>query len=118
MTTARRDPPPYYRLHVFCCVNRRPDGHPHGCCASKGASELREHLKARVKELGLEGVRINASGCLGRCGLGPLLVVYPEGVWYGYANVEDLEEILRRHLIEGGRVERLMLAPETTEPPR
>ncbi len=118
MTTARRDPPPYYRLHVFCCVNRRPDGHPRGCCAAKGAVRLRNYLKARAKELGLDDVRINAAGCLDRCALGPTLVVYPEGVWYGYETVEDLEEILQRHLIAGERVERLMLAPDAEAPPR
>lgn len=106
------DPPPYYRLHVFVCSNRRPDGHPRGSCAAKDSESLRNYLKARAKELGLAGVRINSAGCLDRCELGPTLVVYPEGVWYGYRTAEDLDEILETHLLRGGRVERLMLRPE------
>jgi (2Fe-2S) ferredoxin len=69
-------------------------------------------MKARAKELGLDGVRINASGCLDRCELGPTMVVYPEGVWYHYETVADVEEILQSYVVGGRPVERLMLRPE------
>lgn len=108
------DPAPYYDRHVFCCTNVRPAGHPRGCCAAGGAEKLRNYLKARAKELGLARVRINAAGCLDRCELGPTMVIYPEGVWYGYRSMEDVEEILQVHLIGGGRVRRLMLQPDQT----
>ena len=65
------DPKPYYEAHVFCCTNRRPAGHPRGCCAEKGGEALRDHMKARAKALGLKNVRINNAGCLDRCELGP-----------------------------------------------
>ena len=107
-----QDPPLFYTAHVFCCTNRRPDGHPRGSCAAKGSEKLRNYMKARAKELGIEDTRINAAGCLDRCELGPTMVIYPEGVWYTYRTPEDLDEILQKHLIEGGRVERLMLKPE------
>lgn len=112
MTAKPADPPPYYRRHVFCCTNVRPEGHPRGCCSSKGSVKLRNHMKARAKELGLDDVRINIAGCLDRCELGPNMVIYPEGVWYSYSTIEDVEEILQTHLVEGGRVERLRLRPE------
>ncbi len=73
-------------------------------------------MKNRAKELGLARVRINVAGCLDRCELGPTMVIYPEGVWYTYRTKADVDEILRAHLIEGGRVERLLLRPEQTEP--
>jgi (2Fe-2S) ferredoxin len=107
----RADPPPYYRVHVFCCVNERPAAHPRGCCLAKGSQDLRDYMKARAKELRLRQVRINASGCLDRCELGPTMVIYPEGVWYGYRTKEDVDEILEIHVVKGGRVERLMLQP-------
>ncbi len=110
------DLPPYYRKHVFCCVNERPDDHPRGCCKLKGSVRLRNYLKARAKELGLDDVRVNQSGCLDRCELGPTMVIYPEGVWYSYASAEDIDEILQVHLVEDGRVERLLLHPDQTEP--
>ena len=72
---------------------------------------LRNYLKARAKELGLNDLRINQSGCLDRCELGPTMVIYPEGVWYGCKSAEDVDEVLRVHLVEGGRVARLMLRP-------
>ena len=103
------DPKPYYEAHVFCCTNRRPDGHPRGCCAEKGSEALRDHMKDRARALGLKNVRINASGCLDRCELGPTVVIYPEGVWYACPTKEDIDEVLEKHLVQGGRVERLML---------
>ncbi len=112
MSTIAGDPAPYYRAHVFCCLNERPEGHPLGCCSARGSMELRDYMKARAKELRLAGVRINASGCLDRCALGPTMVIYPEGVWYGYKTREDIDEILHTHVIGGGRVERLMLMPD------
>jgi (2Fe-2S) ferredoxin len=107
-----KDPKLFYSRHVFCCTNARPAGHPRGSCSEKGSEKLRNYLKARAKEAGLENVRINAAGCLDRCELGPTMVIYPEGVWYTYRTTEDLDEILQKHLIEGGRVARLMLMPE------
>ena len=59
-----------------------------------------------------KNIRCNAAGCLDRCEYGPNMVIYPEGVWYRYESTEDLDEILQKHLIEGGRVERLMLQPD------
>lgn len=103
------DPSPYYRAHVFVCTNQRPEGHKRGCCASKGSERLRNYMKKRAKDMGLEGVRINGAGCLDRCELGPCIVIYPEGIWYAPENEEDCDEILTQHLQNGQRVERLML---------
>ncbi len=64
-----------YETHVFCCLNVRPQGHPRGCCSARGSVELRDYMKARAKELGLEKTRINTSGCLERCELGPSMVI-------------------------------------------
>ncbi len=114
---ALEDPPRYYRAHVFCCTNQRPPGHPRGCCKDKGAVRLRNYMKARAKELGLEGVRVNTAGCLDRCELGPTMVIYPDGVWYRCRTIEDVEEVLQVHVIGGGRVARLMLHPGDAAPP-
>lgn len=110
------DPAPFYRRHVFCCTNVRPDGHPRGCCAGKNSTRLRDYMKARAKELGLAGVRINSAGCLDRCELGPTMVIYPEGVWYTFSSPEDIDEILEHHVKGGDRVRRLMLQPDDEAP--
>lgn len=106
----------FYQTHVFYCTAQRDAGHPRGCCRDRGASELQGYMKIRARELGLEGVRINQSGCLDRCELGPVMVIYPEGVWYRYRDQADIDEILAGHVRDGGRVERLMLAPDQLPP--
>jgi (2Fe-2S) ferredoxin len=110
------DPAPYYSRHVFCCVNERPADHPRGCCKAKGSPELRDYMKDRSRELKLKRVRINNSGCLDRCEFGPTMVIYPEGVWYTYRSKADIDEILQKHLVEGGRVPRLMLMTDQKVP--
>ena len=115
MSGVRTAPPLYYERHIFVCTNERPEGHPRGCCEAGGATKLRNYMKARAKEMGLKGVRVNNSGCLDRCELGPTLVIYPEGVWYGYRSTDDIDEILTTHVAEGGRVDRLMLKPGDDE---
>ena len=76
----------------------------------KGAETAFDHMKARVKKLGLNGegkVRINRSGCLDRCGLGPIMVVYPQAIWYTFVDNEDIDEIIDSHLMQGKEVARL-----------
>jgi (2Fe-2S) ferredoxin len=55
-------------------------------------------------------VRINSAGCLDRCDKGPVIVVYPEAVWYTYVDQEDIDEIVDSHLLQGKIVERLLIA--------
>ncbi len=100
----------YYRHHVFFCTNKREDGS--ACCQDFDAQAMRDHAKARVKALGLNGegaVRINNAGCLDRCSEGPVMVVYPEGVWYTYVDQADIDEIVEEHLRHGRVVERLKI---------
>ena len=99
-----------FTKHIFICENKREEGHPRGCCHSKGSSEIREQFKKRIKELGLNStMRANSSGCLDACEHGPIIVVYPEQVWYGGVKFEDVEEIIQQHLINNIPVERLLI---------
>ena len=75
----------------------------------RGSEHLRDYMKARAKELGIQNIRINTAGCLDRCELGPCLVIYPEGVWYRIEKTTDIDRILQTHLIEGNRATELML---------
>ena len=99
-----------FERHVFVCENSRPEGHPRGCCASRGGAEVKEALKAALKARGLQGrIRANSAGCRDACEHGVALVVYPEGVWYGGVTPADVPEIVDRHLVGGVPVERLVL---------
>ncbi len=103
------DPALYFTAHLFVCCNRRPEGHARGSCAAKGSEHLRDYMKARAKELGLQGIRVNSAGCLDRCELGPCLVIYPEGVWYTIETTSDVDRVLQEHVAEHQRVPELML---------
>ena len=100
----------YYTHHVFFCCNQRKNGE--ACCADRDAQEMRDYAKSKVKSLKLAGkgkVRINQSGCLDRCEEGPVIVVYPEEVWYTYVDKDDIDEIIEEHLVNGRVVERLRI---------
>lgn len=100
---------PFYSCHIFCCTNRREAGHKRGCCAEKSAEDLRAYMKERAKDLGIAGVRVNSAGCLDRCELGPVLVIYPDNVWYTYQTKADVDEILQSHVVQKTPVARLLL---------
>lgn len=100
----------YFKHHVFFCCNQRGPGET--CCAAQGAVELQTYAKDRIAALGLKGkgkVRINKAGCLDRCDEGPVLVVYPDNVWYTFVDKTDVDEIISEHLQHGRIVERLKI---------
>jgi (2Fe-2S) ferredoxin len=100
----------YFKKHIFFCMNQRDDGSP--CCHDCGSEAAQKHAKKRIKQLDLDGhgnIRINQSGCLDRCEEGPVLVVYPEGTWYTYVDMQDIDEIIDSHLVGGKVVERLKI---------
>ncbi len=100
----------HYKYHVFFCTNIRDDGAK--CCGASGGQAMREYAKKKIKHLNLNGpdkCRINTAGCMDRCDQGPLLVVYPEAVWYTYVDESDVDEIIEEHLRHGRIVKRLQI---------
>ena len=82
-----------YKKHVFVCVNKRDDVNKKSC-GDKGLL-LRENLKKSILDLKLnKDVRINKSGCLGKCSLGPCMVVYPETKWHYNLDLNSIENIM------------------------
>ncbi len=99
----------HYQHHVFFCLNVREDGAQ--CCTDYGAEAMFNHMKATIKKLKLNGkgrVRINRAGCFDRCSEGPLMVIYPEAVWYHFIDEQDIDEIIESHILNGNVVERLV----------
>ena len=96
--------------HVFVCTNERPTDHPRGCCKGKNSEVLIQLFKNEISKSGLSSlVRAQRAGCLDLCEEGPVVVVYPEGIWYGRVAESDISEIVRSHLVEGKPVERLRI---------
>lgn len=98
----------FFKRHVFICLNERTGGDI-ACANSGGAKAMFDYAKAKTKGMDYREIRINKAGCLGRCMEGPVMVVYPEAVWYTFVDEEDIDEIFDRHLLKGEVVERLRL---------
>jgi len=102
--------PPPFKRHVFICTNERSPGHPKGDCVSKGSPEVVKAFKAELVRRGLKSeIRAQRAGCLDNCALGVSVVVYPEAVWYAHVTVDDVPEIVEKHLVGGEPVERLRI---------
>ena len=96
------------RSHVMICGGT-------GCTAS-GSKTLQSTLQKALVEKGLQDeIRIVETGCFGLCALGPIMIIYPEGVFYSNVTVDDIPEIVEEHLLKGRIVQRLVHKDETTE---
>ncbi|NLV07791.1 ferredoxin [Haloarcula rubripromontorii] len=76
--------------HVAVCTNQT--------CAQDGAPAVLERLRQAARDSDQCDARITRSSCLGRCGEGPMVAVYPDGVWYGGVEDEDAADIVSSHL--------------------
>jgi (2Fe-2S) ferredoxin len=98
------------KIHIFVCTSSRIGGQQKGFCHTKGGVDIMAKFMEEIDERDLGGeVFVTNTGCFGICEKGPIVVVYPDNVWYGSVTLDDVEVILDEH-IEGGKVvERLVL---------
>jgi len=98
------------KYHIFVCSSSRINGQQQGFCHSKDAVEIVQNLLEEIEERDLaDQVMVTNTGCFGICQSGPVMVVYPDGVWYSEVTAEDVEEIVESHLENGCKVGRLEL---------
>lgn len=101
-----------FRFHVLLCTHARPENVP-GCAAS-GAEAVARALHTELDRQGLaDEILVSRTDCLNLCEHGPVMVVYPDAIWYGGITVADVPEIVRSHLQDGNPVRRLVLADMT-----
>lgn len=98
-----------YDPHIFICTEETACKEGSACCGTSGTAELLGYMKGATKSRGIRNIRVNRSTCLDRCEYGPVMVLYPESIWYTFRTKEDIDEIIDTHLVKGGRVERLMV---------
>jgi (2Fe-2S) ferredoxin len=110
---------PAFTHHVFVCGNVREAGHPRGSCDPDGRQSLRDAFKVALKKAGVAATtRANQAGCLDQCEHGPVVVIYPLGVWYGPVKAEDVPRIVSRTIVEGEILEDLQIADNCLNNPR
>jgi (2Fe-2S) ferredoxin len=104
---------PPFTSHLFICGNQRAAGHPRGSCDACGTGALREAFKAELKRHNLGPlVRANGAGCLDQCEHGPVVVIYPQAIWYGRVQVDDVSRIVRETIIGGQILQDLLIPAE------
>lgn len=92
------------KYHIFVCTSCRVNGTQKGFCFSKGSVDLIQRFMEEIEERDLSGaVMVTNTGCFGMCSRGPIVVIYPEGTWYGNVTEEDVATIMDQH-VEGGRI--------------
>ena len=99
------------KKHIFVCVNNRTDVSMKSC--GEEGLRIRTTLVQEVYENGLgEEVRVNKSGCLNACDLGPALVIYPNKIWYKNVRVENVKEIIEKSIKNDVSIDSLVINKE------
>jgi len=99
---------PYYRLQLMMCAGT-------GCIAS-GSLDVRDALERELAKRNLQNeVQIIMTGCNGFCAMGPLVVVYPDGIFYNQVRPEHAPIIVEEHILKGRVVEKLLFKDETVK---
>ncbi|MDF9408453.1 NADH-quinone oxidoreductase subunit NuoF [Pelotomaculum isophthalicicum JI] len=100
----------YYRAHVLVCAG--------STCVTSGCHAVKEAILEGIKRHQLEEeIKVVETGCMGFCELGPLVVVYPEGVMYCRVKAEDAAVIVNEHLLKGRIVKQLLYQDPNTRKP-
>jgi (2Fe-2S) ferredoxin len=98
-----------YRTHVLVCGGAG--------CASSGCKDVEQALTDEITKQGLaDEIRVIVTGCMGPCELGPIIIIYPEGVLYRNLKPDDARLIVKEHLLKGRIVDRLLyVTPDTQQ---
>ena len=97
-----------FRAHVLVCGGTG--------CSSSGSAELIKRFEEQIAKNGLDKeVKVVRTGCFGLCEAGPVVIVYPEGIFYSRIKVDDVDEIVSEHLLKGRIVQHLIYKEKADE---
>jgi (2Fe-2S) ferredoxin/SAM-dependent methyltransferase len=96
-----------FRMHLFVCTQNKPEGI--SSCLASGSLAVLDRMDHEIQARGIgREVQLTTCGCMGLCDEGPVMVVYPQGIWYRRVQLSDVSEIVDAHLCNGKPVERLV----------
>jgi (2Fe-2S) ferredoxin len=94
--------------HLFVCASFRADGDPKGVCHKKGSVPLLPYIENEIIDRGLDA-QITSTGCMKACDHGPVMVIQPQGLWYGNVGSEDAVDTILDALEDGEVAEDLRI---------
>lgn len=98
-----------YKKHVFVCTNQRPEG-ARKCCGEEAGMGIVKEFKQQMKDRGLSGeMRAQRAGCFDLCDHGPVVAVYPDGIFYKNVSKELVGDIIERTLLKDEVIEELKI---------
>jgi (2Fe-2S) ferredoxin/methylase of polypeptide subunit release factors len=102
-----------FRFHIYMCTQKKPEGAP--SCLGIGANETLAALNHELKKAGVsDDVQVTTCGCLGICGKGPNMVIYPDGTWYTGLNPQRVSTIVKDHIKGNQPVKEFMVNDAAT----
>lgn len=97
------------KYHIFVCTSSRLTGENKGFCIQKNGAEIIQAFNEEIMDRDLDSeVMVTNTGCFGLCSMGPIVMIYPNQIWYGKVTVDDVEEIMDT-LEEDGILDRLVI---------
>ena len=94
--------------HLFVCAGFRADGETKGMCNKKGSTSLLPYIENEILDRGLNA-QITGTGCMKACDHGPVMVIYPRGIWYGKVDNEEAVDAVLDALEEGETAEEFLI---------
>jgi (2Fe-2S) ferredoxin len=94
--------------HIFVCASFRAGGDPKGTCHKKGSTDLLPYIENEILDRGLNA-QVTSTGCMKACDYGPVVVIYPQGHWYGGVESEDAVDEILDALEDGEVVDNLLI---------
>jgi len=94
--------------HIFVCASFRAGGDPKGVCNKKGAINLLPYIEGEILDRGLNAL-VTSTGCMKGCDHGPVIVIYPDNLWYGNVENEEAVDKILDALEDGGTAEELLI---------
>ena len=113
------DTMPQPTFYIFKCEQSSPPGMPKPSCVNDQTADLFNHMATQLMQKGIMGaVQPIRTSCLGRCQLGPVMLIEPSHTMYVDLTKEKIDRIIEEHLIGGKPVEEYIIAPEYWDEPQ